>query len=132
MKKILKLALLPGRFAIARLAPKAEVPAWAWKGSFVCVTRTPEELSILCEEAQAPAHVHAERGRRLLRVQGKLAFSISDILAALCNPLAAAGISIFVVSTFDTDYLLVSDPHLESAIAALEKAGHSIHRSNPE
>jgi hypothetical protein len=132
MKKVLKLALLPGRFAIARLAPKAEVPAWAWKGSFVCVTRTPEELSILCEEAQVPAHVHSERGRRLLRVQGKLAFSISGILAALCIPLAAAGISIFVVSTFDTDYLLVSDPHLQSAIEALEKTGHSIHRSNPE
>ncbi|MBZ5540346.1 MAG: ACT domain-containing protein [Acidobacteriia bacterium] len=132
MKKVLKLALLPGRFAIARLAPRAEVPAWAWKGSFVCVTRTAEELSILCEEAQVPAHVHSERGRRLLRVQGKLAFSISGILAALCIPLAAAGISIFVVSTFDTDYLLVSDPHLQSAIEALEKAGHSIHRSNPE
>jgi len=132
MKKVLKLALLPGRFAIARLAPKAEVPAWAWKSSFVSVTRTPEELSILCEEAQVPAHIHSERGRRLFRVQGKLAFSISGILAALCIPLAAAGISIFVVSTFDTDYLLVSDPHLESAIEALEKAGHSIHRSNPE
>ncbi|MBZ5702249.1 MAG: ACT domain-containing protein [Acidobacteriia bacterium] len=132
MKKVLKLALLPGRFAIARLAPTAEVPAWAWKGSFVCVTRTPEELSILCEEQHAPVHVHAERGRRLLRVQGKLAFSISGILAALCDPLAAAGIAIFVVSTFDTDYLLVSDQHLDSAIEALEKAGHSIHRSNPE
>jgi len=132
MKKVLKLALLPGRFAIARLAPEAAVPAWAWKGSFVSISRTPEELSILCEEEQAPAHFHAERGRRLFRVQGKLAFSMTGIVAALAVPLAAAGIGIFVVSTFDTDYLLVSDQHLESAIEALEKAGHSIQRSNPE
>ena len=132
MKKVLKLALLPGRFAIARLAPKTAVPAWTWKGSFVCVTRTPEELSILCEEAQVPAHVHAVRGRRLFRVQGKLAFSATGIIGALSVPLAAAGISIFAVSTFDTDYLLVSDQQLESAIEALERAGHSIQRSNPE
>jgi len=132
MKRVLKLTLLPGRFAIARLAPTAEVPAWAWKGSFVCVTRTAEELSILCEEAQAPAHILAERGRRLFRVQGKLAFSMTGVIAALSVPLAAAEIGIFVVSTFDTDYLLVPESHLQTAIEALERAGHSIHRSNPE
>ena len=130
MKTILKLSLLPGRYAVARLAPQAETPAWAWKGAFVNVSRTPEELSIMCGDAQVPVHIHAERGRRLLRVQGKPAFSVTGILAALCVPLAATGISIFAVSTFDTDYLLVSEQHLEAAIQALEKAGHSIHRSD--
>ncbi len=126
MKIALTLSLLPGRFAVCRLGPDAEPPGWAWSGSFVSITRAPGELSIVCAEENVPAEIPAERGRRLLGVRGPLDFSLAGILAALAEPLAAAGISIFAISTFETDYLLVADAVLAQAIAVLEQAGHTI------
>lgn len=126
MKIALTLSLHPGRFAVCRLAPQTELPPWALRGSFASITRSPGELSIVCAEENVPAHIPAERGRRLLGVRGPLDFSLTGILAALAAPLAAARISIFAVSTFETDYLLVADAVLDQAIAVLEQAGHVI------
>lgn len=128
MKHALELSLLPGRYSICRLAPNAPIPQWALKGSFSSWTRTGEELSLVCEEGHVPAGVQAERARRLFRVNGPLAFSQTGVLASLVDPLAEAGLSIFAVSTFDTDYLLVSERDTQVAIAALEQAGHRIDR----
>lgn len=128
MKNALTLSVLPGRFAVCRQGPEDEIPGWAWGGSFVSITRAPGELSIVCAEENVPAHVPAERGRRLLGVRGPLEFSLTGILAALAEPLAAAGISIFSISTFETDYVLVADAVVEQAIAVLEQAGHTILR----
>ena len=122
----LPLHLLPQRFAIARLDPRDVVPAWAQAGALLSLTRTPTELSIVCEADLVPSEVHAERGYRALRVLGPLAFSEIGVLASLAAPLARAGISIFVLSTYDTDYLLLREQELETALACVSAAGHRV------
>jgi uncharacterized protein len=124
--KSLTLHLLPQRLAIARLDPHAVVPAWAQAGALVSLTRTPTELSIVCEAELVPSEVRAERGYRCLRVLGPLAFSEVGVLASLAGPLARAGISIFVLSTYDTDYLLLRERELEAALACIAAAGHRV------
>ena len=121
----MKIKLLDGRFAITRLPPDASVPGWA-VGDFVSITRTENELSIVASEKRVPAGLRAERGWRLFEVRGPIDFSQVGILDSLAHPLAASGVGIFVVSTFDTDYLMVQEPDLERAIEALRSAGHEI------
>ena len=116
---------LPGRYAVCRLDPAARTPAWA-DGPFVSVTRTADELSVVCSEEAVPPEVRAERGWRCLRVAGKLDFALVGVLAGLAGPLAAAGVSVFVVSTFDTDYMLVQDRDLGRAVNVLRNAGHVV------
>jgi hypothetical protein len=128
----LELSLLPGRFAISRLAPDAHIPSWATQGAFYSVTRTCDELSIIVEEARVPPGTQTQSGWRVLRVHGPFVLSEVGVLASLAAPLADARVSVFVVSTFDTDYLLVTEEQLTSAIVALGGAGHSIHRSEHE
>ena len=125
MPVTVNLTLLPATFAVCRLPTDSPVPAWA-SGSFVSITRTADELSVVCEESQAPADAQAERRWRMLRVNGTLDFALIGILAALTAPLADAGISVFAISTFDTDYLLVKQNKLQQAIAALVAAGHQV------
>ena len=117
--------LLESRYAVCKLPPDAALPSWA-RGAFVSLTRTPEELSVVCLENAVSKEVQREEGWRLLKVAGPLLFSQIGILAALTAPLAEAGVSIFVISTFNTDYLLVKDARLTEAISALEAAGHSL------
>jgi hypothetical protein len=128
----LELSLLPERFAISRLAPTAPLPAWATQGAFYCVTRTCDELSIIVEEFRVPAGNQSHTGWRVLKVHGPFLLSEVGVMASLTAPLADARISLFVVSTFDTDYLLVTQEQLASAVVALDRAGHSIHRSEHE
>jgi hypothetical protein len=118
------LLLLKGRFAVCRLERDAAVPPWASAGVFSSITRTPEELSIVCAEEVVPEGLKCERGWRCLRVAGTLDFSVVGVLAALVVPAAEAGVSIFAVSTFDTDYLLVKEKDLSAALEALRAAGH--------
>jgi len=126
----LELSLLPERFAISRLASNAPLPDWVAQDAFYSVTRTSDELSIVAKESSVPAGTLSENGWRVLKVQGPFVLSEVGVLASLAAPLAAARVSMFVVSTFDTDYLLVTQEQLASAITALDRAGHSIHRSN--
>lgn len=132
----LELALLPRRYAIFRLPAHEEPSLDLLKlrdgAAFVSITRTHEELSGVCEESSLPVNVAAQRGRRLLGVKGPLDFALTGILASLAGPLAEAGVSIFSISTYDTDYLLLAEHDLERGIAALERAGHTVHRSQPE
>src|SRR5262245_54120965 len=106
-----RLTLIPldGLFAIVKLPPEAAIPSWASSGSFLSITRTADELSIVSPEAAVPSGVQAERGWRCVRVAGKMDFSVVGVLASLVVPLADAGVSVFAVSTFDTDYLLVKN-----------------------
>jgi hypothetical protein len=117
---------LPGNFGICRLAPGDPLPAWAVDGLFLSVTRTVDELSIVCGEASVPENVRCERGWRCLRVGGTLDFSLIGVVASLVGPLADASLSVFVFSTFDTDYLLVKEQDFEPAIEVLQRHGHSI------
>ncbi len=122
----LRLTLLPDRLAVCRLGPADPVPAWAHAGAFASITRTPEELSIVCAEAAVPSAVRQEDGWRAFVLAGPLDFALTGVVAALAEPLARAGVPIFVVSTFDTDYLLVKHVRLDDAIATLEAAGHGV------
>jgi GNAT superfamily N-acetyltransferase len=129
VKKALKLTLvvLDGSFAVCRLGADAPLPGWAAAGgSFVSIARTADELSVVCRDEAVPAGVRCERGWRCLRVAGTPDLSLVGVLASLLGPLAEAGVSVFVVSTFDTDYLLVKAPDFERAVGVLEQAGHSV------
>lgn len=117
------LILLSERFAVCRLSPDAADPDWARFSELLCVTRTRSELSIICAERLVPPEVRAQRGFRALMVQGQLDFSLTGILASIAVPLARAGVSIFALSTFDTDYVLVGDDSLGRAVEALTQVG---------
>lgn len=122
------LHLLPGRLAVCRLPPGDAVPAWTLGHTFWSVTRTPAETSVVCPAEAVPDGVRTEPGWRALGVDGPLDFGLTGVLAALAAPLADAGVPIFVVSTYDTDYLLVPEPTLDRALATLETAGHPVRR----
>lgn len=123
----LTLSILSDTVAICRLSKNATVPDWVWRGEFFSITRTTDELSIVCHQVSIPEDVRCEKDWRCLKVEGTLDFSLTGILAALAAPLAEAEISIFAISTFDTDYLLVKAHHLENAIKVLSAAGHLFH-----
>ena len=128
----LELTLLLERFAISRLAADAPIPEWATEGPFFSLTRTGDELSVVTELSRVPVGVQSQAGWRVLKVHGPFVLSEIGVLASLAAPLAEAKISLLAISTFDTDYLLVSSESLPAAIAALELAGHTMHRSKAE
>ena len=124
MKLILK--ILSSRFTVARLDAAAALPSWALAGEFCSITRTANELSIVCESVQVPDGLCSETGWRALEVQGPLQFDQVGIMAALTQILADRSISIFAVSTYDTDYILLKNTELIVAVEALEQAGHQV------
>jgi hypothetical protein len=127
-RAIVPLVLLGDRLAICRLASNQPLPSWARvaEGEFFSVTRTPDELSIIVADSRAPTDAKCERGWRLLRVQGSLDFNQVGIIAGLSGALANAGVSIFALSTYDTDYVMVKQADLERAVAALRQAGYAV------
>jgi hypothetical protein len=125
--RALELSVVPGRFAVCRLGAREGLPPWAANGSsFVSFTRTDEELSIVCEASRVPPGTHAETGWSCLEVRGPLDFALVGVLSAVVGPLADAGVSVFSVSTFDTDYLLVREEQRETACRVLVAAGHRV------
>ncbi len=120
-------SLLPGPYALVRTSPDAAVPEWAFApGSFVSVTRTADELSLVCPAALVPAGTRSDGGWCCLKVQGPFAFDQVGILSSFAVPLAQSGVGIFAISTFDTDYILVKESQRELAIRALLSAGHTL------
>lgn len=115
----LSLSLMQGSFGICHLDPFHSLPAWAQGGSLLSISKTPDELSIVCSEEQIPSGIIAERGWRGIKVEGPLDFSRTGILSSLSVPLAAAKISLFTISTYDTEYLLIKQEHLAQAIGIL-------------
>jgi uncharacterized protein len=120
----LSLTVLSARYSVCRLDAATAVPAWATRGTFFSVTRTPEEVSVVCETTAVPPGIQATEGWRALAVQGPLDFEAVGILAELSGRLADAAVSIFAISTYDTDYLFVREPDLGRSAAALREAGH--------
>jgi hypothetical protein len=117
--------VLPDTYSISRLGADAAVPGWATQAQgFVSITRTDDELSIVCRSDAVPDGVRADGDWRTIKIDGPFAFDQIGVLASLAAPLADAGVAIFVVSTFDTDHVLVKAHQLEQAIAALRSAGH--------
>jgi hypothetical protein len=127
-----QLSILSETFAIVGLSPGTSIPGWATQGSFFSVTRTPDELSIVVDETLVPAGVQSQGGWRVMKVHGPFVLAEVGVLASLAGPLAAAKISAFVVSTFDTDYLLVANENLAPAISTLERAGHTFQKGPSE
>jgi uncharacterized protein len=125
-RALLTLTLLSDRYAVCRLDPNADVPPWSANGQFVSVSRTPDELSVVCLEANLPYGVTCESGWRILKCEGPLDYSLPGIIASLAEPLADAGVPIFPIATYDTDYILVKEQHLETAINALTGYGHAV------
>jgi hypothetical protein len=123
---LVQLRTLPETYAIVRLQPGSELPEWIDKGPFRSVTRTDNEVSVVCRDRDVPDGESAERGWRVLEVLGPLDFSLTGVVASLVDPLAKVEIPIFVVSTFETDYVLVRDGDLDDSVEALELAGHEV------
>jgi hypothetical protein len=121
----LVLVLLPGAFAVCRLGPDEVIPSWLSSCDFWSITRTDEELSVVVPEGAVPDTWHAQKGWRCLKVQGPLDFGLTGILSSLSDPLAEAGISIFALSTYDTDYLLVRAVDLDKTKYVLTARGHT-------
>lgn len=123
------LALHPERFAVCRFAPDDPLPAWVFHAGATTwsLTRTPRELSLVCPQDDLPPSVErAERDWRALELEGPVPFEETGVLAGLVAPLAAAGVSVFALATYDTDLLLVRERDLERAVAALAAAGHEV------
>ena len=124
----LQLLLLDDRLSICKLEAGDVVPSWASLGSFFSISRTHDELSVVCPEEAVPADVRAEKGWRVMRVAGSMDFSVVGVLASMTAPLAEAKVGIFSISTFNTDYLLVKEHDLNEAIVAFAAYGHTITR----
>ena len=118
--------MLAERLAICRLDAGMDVPAWATVESFFSVTRTEDELSVVCQEEKVPEGVTHDRGWRALKLEGPFELSMVGILSSVAGPLAGAGASIFAVSTFDTDYVLIREKQLDLAADALREHGHEV------
>lgn len=122
----MRLRTLPDLYAIVRLDPDADVPDWVGDSPFSSVTRSDSELSIVCSEEDLPDGLRAERGWCALELIGPLDFTLTGVVASLVSPLADSDVPIFVISTFETDYLLVREPDYSRAVGSLRAAGHSV------
>ena len=125
----LTLSILPQRYAVCRLDPNGPIPSWALLGDdFVSLTRTRDELSVVCLQENVPQSAQAERGWYCAKVEGRFDFSLSGIHVSLAVPLANAEISILTLATYETDHLLIQEKDLERTIQVLETAGHHVKR----
>lgn len=122
----LTLEVLADTICVCKLSVNQEIPTWAYQGGFFSITKTADELSIACSEAAAPEDVLCERGWKAFKVQGTLAFGLVGILSKLTTTFAEAGIGIFAISTYNTDYILVKTEDFDSAAYSLRIAGHEI------
>jgi hypothetical protein len=125
-RALLTLTVFPNRYSICRLDPRSVVPDWVTGNDFVSISRTPDELSIVCLEANVPPTVAHTSGWRVLRCEGPLDNALTGIMASLAEPLADANVPIFPIATHDTDYLLIRESQLDVAIHALTSYGHAV------
>lgn len=124
----LTLSVLDERLAVCRFDPGSEVPAWAVEGRFSSVTRTPDELSVVCPDYCVPPDVVCERGWRALKLEGTFDLDLTGILVSVASPLSEAGVGVFAIATYDTDYVLVRETQLEQAVTELSGHGHTVNR----
>ena len=122
----LKFLRLKGPYAIVRLAPGAAIPEWATKGDFTSITRTAEELSIVCLLENLPREMHSSHRWQCFKLEGPFPFSQTGILLSFIAPLSSVGIPIFAICTFDTDCVLIPDEFAGVALDAVQRAGHEL------
>lgn len=126
MRQNLKFRWLPRPYAIVRLAAAEDIPEWATKGDFASITRTADELSIVCPADNVPHDVHFPHRWVCLKLEGPFPFSLTGVLLSFIEPLSSNGIPIFAVSTYDTDYVLVKEDRSEGVVDLLRTAGHEL------
>jgi len=122
----LNLTSLEGEYAICQMDPQAGIPEWASMGGVFSITRTPDELSIICRREQIPEDAPCRPGWRALKIEGPFEFEEIGVLASLTAPLAVAQISLLTISTFDTDYIFIQTENFDLALQVLQAAGHQI------
>ncbi len=122
----LRFRWLTGRYAIVRLNSDAPVPDWATKGEFTSITRTADELSIVCPTENLPADIHSSHRWICLKLEGPFPFELTGVLLSFIQPLSDDGVPIFASSTYDTDYVLIQEEFAAHALDALQKAGHEL------
>ncbi len=116
---MLTLLVMPIELSIVRLDAVSSIPFWGIKGDFFSITKTNDELSVVCSEDMVPQNAKVDKGWRCLKVEGPLDFGLTGIISSLAGPLAEAKISIFAISTFDTDYIMIKKENLQQALAVL-------------
>lgn len=126
VKKILTMKLLKERYGVCRLDKTELIPEWAKDSDFFSITKTSDELSIVCTQENIPKDIKCERDWRILKVQGPLDFSLIGILSSISTILSKNEISIFAISTYDTDYILVRNKDIDNAINALIKENYEV------
>lgn len=124
--QILKFRRLTGPYAIVRLTTGSPVPAWATEGEFSSITRTPEELSIVCLAGNVPPEIESPHHWMCLKLEGPFPFSLTGVLLSFIEPLSSKDIPIFAISTYDTDYVLIQEEWAGAALNALKHAGHEL------
>ena len=124
--KKLSLSSIPERFAVCQLDHQAKIPDWVFAGELFFISRTLDELSIICPEKSVPPNIQSMVGWRGLKIEGPFEFNEIGVLAAITAPLAQAHISLLTFSTFDTDYIFLQETQFEGSLIALEAVGHEI------
>lgn len=122
----LKFLWLKGPYAIVRLAGGAAIPEWAAKGDFTSITRTADEVSIVCRLENLPGEIHSSARWQCFKLEGPFPLSQTGILLSFLEPLSGVGIPIFAISTFDTDYVLIPEEFADVALDAVQRAGHRL------
>ena len=122
----LKLSLLKNKYAICTLPNTAPIPDWALTEILISITRTDKELTIVCKQDMIPSELQSDINWRCFKIDGSFDLNQTGVISSISSPLADAGISIYVISTYDTDYFLVQDQNLQKAISTLSNSGHSI------
>jgi len=126
MKHQLKFRRLSELYVVIRFAPVEPIPEWATKGEFTSISRSVDELSIVCPAGNLPHDIGAKLHWICLKLEGPFAFSLTGVLLAFIEPLSSKGIPIFAVSTYDTDYVLLQEEWIGAALDALQQAGHEL------
>ena len=122
----LKFRWLIGPYSIVRLPSDAVVPEWARRGEFTSITRTSDELSIVCPADNVPADIHSPHRWQCFKLEGPFPFSETGVLLSFIEPLSNQGVPIFAISTYDTDYVLIQDEYVRMSVKALQQAGHEL------
>lgn len=126
VEKILTMKLLKEKYGVCRLEKTALIPEWSKNSEFFSITRTADELSIVCSQDNIPNDIKCEKDWRILKIQGPLDFSLIGILASISAVLAQKGISIFAISTYDTDYILIKNKDIDNSIKSLIKERYEV------
>jgi uncharacterized protein len=126
----LKFQRLNGSYAVVRFDANAAIPDWAMQGEFTSITRTADELSIVCPVENLATQLESAQPWMCLKLQGPFPFSQTGVLLSLIEPLSGNSVPIFVISTYDTDYVLIQEEFSQEALVLLHKAGHELQASD--